>query len=233
MTEGTETLKRHMDEARCADLVLGLLSAAERDGALAHAAECPRCESMLRAHVSAGERAWMDAPGRERAPRRILAMPPARVWVVAAAAALAAVFATPRLVSHGDHATHSLLLPPPGEPVRTREGGGEDAHLGAGLAAYAANDLATAERELSAANVTGSSETMRRLYLAQVRFARGDSRTAAALLRSLDWRTVPEPWRRDGVLLLARALRATGANAAADSIEQALRTLDPATPLVP
>jgi hypothetical protein len=125
------------------------------------------------------------------------------------------------------------LLPAPGAEVRTREGGAEDPHLTAGLAAYAAHDFVTAERELRAAQLDGSAEMLRRLYLAQVRMQRGDARTAVQLLRGVEWKVVPEPWRRDGVALLARALRATGADASADSIEHALGAADPATPLLP
>jgi hypothetical protein len=222
----------HLDDARCADLVLGLMPAAERERALAHAATCATCEDMLRAHVGAGERAWADAPGRA-ATGRVFPLPSRRVWVLAAAAALAVVFASPQFLSHGDRASNALLLPLPGAEVRTRDGGAEDPHLTAGLKAYAAHDFATAERELLAARAEGGAESMRRLYLAQVRMARGDARAAVGLLRGIEWRTVPEPWRRDGVTLLAHALRATGADVSADSIEHALRVLDPATPLVP
>lgn len=228
----TETRNDHLDDLRCADLVVGLLPKHEREQALAHAAACPRCEAMLRAHVGATERAWADSPERAHAPGRVIPLPSLRVWMVSAAAALAVVFATPRFLSHGDHAA-GIMLPAPGAEVRTREGGAQDPRLAAGLAAYSARDLATAERELSAARVEGSSETLRRLYLAQVRMAAGNARDAANLLRTIDWRTVPEPWRRDGVALLARALRAIGADVSADSIEHALRTLDPALPLVP
>ena len=230
---GIETQSDHLDDAGCADLVVGLLPQSERARALAHAAGCPRCEAMLRAHVGATERAWFDSPGRASATRRAIPLPSARAWTIAAAAVLAVVFATPRFLSHGDHAAADMMLPAPGAEVRTREGGLEDPHLAAGLAAYAARDLVIAERELWAARVEGSSETLRRLYLAQVRMARGDARAAAGLLRDLDWRTVPEPWRRDGVSLLARALRAIGADVSADSIEHSLSTLDPALPLVP
>jgi hypothetical protein len=229
---GTETRNDHLDDSRCADLVVGLLPGDEREHALAHAAACPRCEAMLRAHVGATERAWVDSPERVPGARRVFPLPSARVWTIAAAAALAVVFATPRFLSHGDHAAN-VMLPAPGAEVRTREGGVTDRHLSSGLAAYEARDLAVAERELSAARVEGSSETLRRLYLAQVRMARGNARGAADLLRNIDWRTVPEPWRRDGVALLARALRAIGADVSADSIEHALRTLDPALPIVP
>ena len=67
---GTETRNDHLDDSRCADLVVGLLPMDEREHALAHAAACPRCEAMLRAHVGApSARGWMrrgepPAPGK-------------------------------------------------------------------------------------------------------------------------------------------------------------------------
>ena len=103
---GTETRNDHLDDSRCADLVVGLLPMDEREHALAHAAACPRCEAVLRAHVGATERAWMDAPGRAPGSRKVIPLPSARVWVIAAAAALTVVFSTPRFLSHGDHAAN-------------------------------------------------------------------------------------------------------------------------------
>jgi hypothetical protein len=44
---------------------------------------------------------------------------------------------------------------------------------------------------------------------------------------------VPEPWRREGVALLVRALRENGERESADSLERELARLGPATPLLP
>ena len=220
----------HLDDHACADLVLGLLPPGERAEQLAHAAACPECEARLRAHAATAERAAYDRP--RPAPARL---PRVRrhALVLAAAAALAVVLALPLLRLRAPGPAGPPLLPAPGEPVRTREGSGEDPHLTAGLAAYARHDLATAERELAAARPAGGAEPMRRIYLADVRLARGDAAGAASLLRGLAWLSVPEPWRRDAARLYARALRGSGNGVTADSIERALRALPPGTPFVP
>lgn len=231
----------HLNDDQCADLVLGLVAGAEREAALAHVAACPSCEARLRSHVGASERAtadWLSRSGSGgAAPPKVIALPRRRriqqVIPYAAAAALIAAIGLPFLLDRAPRHETGAWLPAAGEEVRTREGAGEDPRLAAGLAAYRARDLATADRELSAAQASGAAEQMRRLYLAHVRLARGDSREALALLRSLDWRSIPEPWRREGEALLARALRQNGEIASADSIEHALKTLDPSVPFLP
>lgn len=221
----------HLDDAHCADVALGLLPPEAHEATLAHAAQCPACEARLQAHVSAAERARAD--WRTRAPRvvRGRGVPPATAWGIAAAL-LALVIALPLLRPHAARDA-GPWLPAMGEAVRTRDIGSADAHLAAGLRAYQSHDLATAARELSAAHASGGAEQARRLYLAHVELARGDADGALALLRALDWRSVPEPWRRAGVALYARALRRGGHPAEADSIEQALRATPPGTPFVP
>ncbi len=57
----------HLDDARCADLVLGLVPEGERAAALGHIASCPACEARLRAHVGAAERARAERPSPRRA----------------------------------------------------------------------------------------------------------------------------------------------------------------------
>jgi hypothetical protein len=224
----------HLDDAHCADLVLGLSPADERAEALAHAAECPACEARLRAHASAAERARSGVPGAGRVLRPAGGWRPSRALVLPAVAALlVAAVAAPLLMRRGAPSERMQWLSAPGEAVHTRAGEAADPQLAAGLAAYEARDLATAERELSAAHVRGAEESLRRLYLAQVELARGDADAALALLRGIPWRQVPEPWRGEGAALLARTLRRTGDTPAADSIEHALRTHDPATPFIP
>lgn len=223
----------HVDDSACADLALGLTPEPERSARLAHVRTCPACESRLRAHVGAAERARADAPApasRPRSPRHALRHPAVALALVAG---LAAVALLPRLATTPGRAPASPSLPAPGAAVQTRAGETEDPRLEAGLGAWARHDFATAERELAAAQASGAHEQLRRLYLADVRYTRGDARSALELLRGLDWRTVPEPWRRAGVSLLARCLRARGEDAAADSIEHALRTQGPGTPVLP
>ena len=233
---GTEaTLEMHLDDARCADLVLRLLPDDERAAALSHAAVCAECEARLRAHVSAAERARADSPVRSAAPvaGSVGRWPRRRIVTWAAAAALVIAVALPLMRSRLPAHEPAFSLPVPGEEVRTRAGESEDPHLTAGLEAYRAHDLATADRELSAARATGAPDALRRLYLADVRLALNDAPGALELLRGIRWTAIPEPWRRDGVGLLVRALRRTGQSASADSIERAVRALGPGTPFIP
>ena len=273
-----ETLSAaHLDDARCADLVLRLTPPAEREAALLHAASCPPCEARLRAHASAADRAaseWtvrrpaeegaappasrgepvVNAPAGVRAPgmrradevvlpgvafhpraarrRPIAVWRDARVLTVAAAALFLLAVAWP-LIARGPWISRPTWLPAAGEVVRTREGETEDPRIAAGLAAYERRDLETADRELSAAQASGATDLLRRLYLGHVRLERGDPHAAVEMLNALPWKMVPEPWRREGVRVLARALRQDGDAARADSIERALRQSDVSAPFVP
>ena len=215
----------HLDDARCADLVLGLLDVSTRADALAHAMTCTECEVRLRAHAGAAARAQADhltlvatLPVRAR---RVAWLPVA--GGLAIAAALAAVFALPLLRSPASLPAHAnFSLPLPGDEVLSRESGATDAHLTAGLAAVRAHDLATARRELAAANTRGPAELVRRLYLAQVLDASGDPARALSQLSALRFGDLPEPWRTDGARLYARLLRRTGHTDMADSVEGSL-----------
>ncbi|MFN8589170.1 MAG: hypothetical protein U0704_15365 [Candidatus Eisenbacteria bacterium] len=215
-----------MSDAQCADIVLGLLDAREREGLLEHARECAACEARLRAHAGAVERAQADWSERvERLPlplrpRRALPLPA----LFAAAAALVAVLALPLALRRGERAADApAWLPPAGESVRLRGAEEPDAHLTAGLAAYEARDLATAERELKAAHADGAAETLRRLYLGNVLVARGRAQEASAVLGEVRWYQVPEPWRHQGARTWAQALRTLGEFARADSVERSLQ----------
>lgn len=227
---------QHLDDARCTDAVLGLLDDEARASMLRHVAGCAECAARLRAHAAAAERAQADWRSRSAAGpapvtplpvRRPPALRRALVATLAAAAVVAVMFAVPLLRTRPVSDGSAPWLADPGELVRVREGAASDPRLASGLQAYARRDLAAAERDLEAAQVTGSAAHVRALYLAQVRHARGDAAGALDLLRHVAWDEVPEPWRRDGLRLLARALRAAGQGAAADTIEHALRTLDP------
>jgi len=236
---GTEArdLSGHLDDSHCADLVLDLTPDDERTMALAHTVECPECEARLRAHAAAAARARADARAHEpiALPASATRRTGGRGWIatLAAAAALVAVAALPIMSRHRAAPGPGAWLPTVDERVVMREGENEDPHLAAGLAAYRDRDLDLAARELETARASGGAERVRRLYLAHARLASGDVSGALELLRGLDWREIPEPWRRDGVGLLARALRQDGHLAAADSIERSLRTREPASPVVP
>lgn len=224
---------RHLDDARCADLVLGLLATAERERALRHAERCTPCATRLRAHVSATFRARADQPGA------VLAIPrprAARGWVFglaggAAAVLVGVVLLMSRPASRPSAATHWLSTPSEGTLMRT--GQPADPRLSAGFAAYARRDLAAAERDLEAAHASEGAEQARRLYLAHVLLLREDSRGALALLRSLDYTDLPATVSRDAVALLAQALRAEGSIGSADSLEHALRQTPEWVPVLP
>jgi hypothetical protein len=227
----------HLSDARCADLVLGLLAPDERAGDLAHAERCAPCAERLRAHVAATFRARADRPGA------ILAIPRAgraRGWRslgaggAAAAALLLAMLLWPRSTGHAPvPGLTTRWLATPTEGTLMRAGESIDPRLTAGLDAYAKRDLATAERELKAARASEGAEQARRLYLAHVLLLRHDAHGALALLRSLDYIELPGAVSRDAVRLLADALRAEGSVDSADSLEQALRRSPDWAPIVP
>lgn len=223
------THSTHLDDPRCADLVLGLLTPAERERAIAHAGSCNECALRLRRHAGAHERWRTDAGVVQGArPRR---------WVLpaglAAAAGLVAVLLLPRILpAPAEHGAGPRLVAP-AEGVLVREGEVEDPHLRAGFEAYAAGDLVRAERELTDARAAGTADEARRVYLAQVKLLRGDAAAALELVRSLRWDLLPSHVGRDAVGLYARALRANGRPASADSLEQALARSPEWQPLRP
>jgi len=223
----------HVDDARCADLVLGLLSHAERRDAIAHATLCEECALRLREHVAAAVRA-ADAGAARRGPARIARLRPA--WIVPSA--LAAAAAVLALVVLGPHAARRPAGPEPwlltsADGVLLREGEAEDPHLARGFAAYARHDLAAARRELEQAQGHDTSEQARRLYLAHVLLMQGEPARALALLQSLDWVQIPVAVRREAARIDARALRATGHAAAADSLEKRLSSTPEWIPVLP
>ena len=226
----------HLSDAQCADLVLGLVAPESREAWLDHAATCDACEARLKSHVSATSRSradWLARLPRSRSHWRPAAGPGSRVLSLAAAAVLAVAVALPLIHPVPLAVPGGAWLPGLGDVVRTREGNAEDPALTRGMTAYEARDMVSAERELSAAKATGAAESMRRLYLADVRLNLGHPRESIELLRGLNWRSIPEPYRREGAVLLARALRAGGELAAADSIESTLRAIPPGTPFLP
>lgn len=220
----------HLSESRCADLVLGTLTPSERSAALAHAERCPACEARLRAHTAASARAELAA--RERfapvgPPRSIVF--PARAWIaVAAAAALIAVVGLPTWFQPA-RLEPQRWLPTPGADIRLREGE-HDAHLEAGLAAYARRDLKQARHELAQARVTGGAETARRLYLSNTLLALDEPDEALSLLLSVDFSTVPEPWQEEALWSLQLAYRRTGQATRADSLQRVLEARSPEHP---
>ena len=227
----------HLTEARCADLVLELLPPLERSAAVEHARTCGECEARLRAHVAAAGRSQADVAAHLAPIRLPIPARPSRrhslTWIAAAAAALIAVVGLPQMFDRARPHPEVLLLPAPGDEALTRDGESPDPRFVAGLAAYRSGDLAQAERELRAAHAEGPTEQARRLYLAQALFTGHKTHDALELLRSIDYRSLPQPWERDAVTLLAAVLRASGYGGSADSLEHALHTTDPWIPVIP
>lgn len=225
----TTALDLHLHEDRCAELVLGLVGEAERETAIAHAERCDACARRLRAHVAAQARMLADrpAPLSAVAPRPIHRIPRLRYWLPAAAAlAVVSVLLVQRLGPQAP-APETRWLPALGEPQLLRGATPADPHLAAGLEAYAARDLETTARELAAARAEGPAEQARRVYLAHAWLELGEPERALPLLQSVRFLELPGPVSREAVVLLARALRATGHAAEADSLERLLhRTPD-------
>jgi hypothetical protein len=227
--------EQHLDDARCADLALGLSPDPARERDLSHAQRCTECAVRLRAHVAATFGAQAARPGAIVAlprPQRGRARRVSVAGGAAAAAALIAALLWPRTASHPPAPTMHWLATP-SEGMFMRAGEDMDAHLDAGLTAYARRDLATAERELAAAHASDGAEQARRLYLAHVRLLHHDASGALALLRSLDFIELPAAVSRDAVRLLAQALRAEGEAASADSLERALARSPEWVPVLP
>jgi hypothetical protein len=220
MTSGIEA-RRHLDDARCADLVLGLLEAPRAKKALARA-QMPGLRRRLRSHAGQPAR----RPTGTRASRPRVALHPRRgvplPTLFAAAAVLVAVAALPLLRTRPHAGDGVAWLPAPGESVRMRGETAPDSRLSAGLAAYEARDLETAQRHLEAAKTEGAAEEVRRLYLGHILVAKGRVQEGAELMGGIRWVLVPEPWRHEGARAWARALRAIGDFARADSVERSL-----------
>jgi len=219
----------HLDDARCADLVLGLAPADEAAADLAHAARCPACEARLRAHAAAHDR----ARAREREGSGRVLRPNVPWWrrpaagALAAAAVLAVAVAAPWLARRAERSDAPFAWLTSGAGVVQRAAGA-DPRLLAGLEAYARRDAAAAERELSAARASGSAEAARRVFLASAVLARGDHARAIELLESVNYEfDVPEPWRTEALRTLETAWRRAGRNAQAESLARELAGREP------
>lgn len=225
----------HLDEDRCAELVLGLLAEAERDAAIAHAERCEACARRLRAHVAAQARMIADHPDTRSAaaPRAIRRAPRVAYWLPAAAALAVVSVLLARNLAPPAKAPEARWLPALGEPHLLRGERPGDPHLAAGMKAYAGRDLEAAARELAAARAEGPAEQARRVYLAHAWLELGEPERALPLLRSVNFAELPSAVSREAVGLFARALRATGHAADADSLERLLHRTPEWVPVRP
>lgn len=225
----------HLDEHRCAELVLGLAGAEEREAAVAHAERCEACAVRLRAHVAAQARMLADQPAEPSAgaPSAIRRMPRLRYWLPAAAALAVVSVLLARSLAPPAPAPGSRWLPALGEPQLLRGAAPADPHLAAGLEAHARRDLETAARELALARAEGPAEQARRVYLAHTWLELGEPAKALPLLRSVNFAELPAAVSREAAGLLARALRANGHRAEADSLERLLQRTPEWVPVRP
>ena len=227
----TLDLQAHLDDDRCAELVLGLLAEPVRDAAIAHAERCEACARMLHAHVSAQARAHADRPGARV--QRIPRLPRIAYWLPAAAALIVVSVLLVRNVVTRSPGTEAHWLPALGEPQLLRGESPPDAHLAAGMQAYAARDLERATRELALARATGPAEQARCLYLAHAWLELGEPERALPLLRDIDHSELPLDLAREAARMLVRTLRATGRASEADSLEAMLRRTPEWVPVRP
>lgn len=211
--------QHHLDDARCADLSLGLRGDWQRAEAVAHAGECPECEARLRAHAGAVARARADIAGGV-----VRAVPGGRSdWrSTTAAAAVAAVLVAVAVFRMPGSSTPPEWLTG-SETVRTRAEGVLDDELVAGFDAYARHELPAAIAALKGAHASGAAETARRLHLAHALLASGDPNGARDWLECVDMEALPQPWRDEAERSLASAWRRTGHAQQADSLEGARR----------
>lgn len=93
-----------------------------------------------------------------------------------------------------------------------------DEALSDGIAAYRAQDAATAVRLLRLAHVTGALEQVRLLYLGNALLQLDRAHEAVDALQSVQLATVPEPWRTEALWFLGVAWRAAGETSRADSL---------------
>lgn len=219
----------HLDEACCADLVLGLLPPEHAERALAHAGQCAECEAMLRAHAGAAVAARVAQQPRASvlplSVQRFLRGP--RGWrgsaVAAAAAAVLLLALLPTRREPAPPQPPTPWLESASEWVRTRAEGALDPRLADGLAAYERRELTVAVATLREVQATGAAEQVRRLYLGHALLASEQPIEALAWLTSVEREQLPEPWRSQADRALMTAWRANGRHSQADSLQRTFR----------
>lgn len=231
----------HLDEDTQFELILELLSAAERENALRHVDACAECERQFRAmaaeweHLTARvEMGELVVPEDAESPKRstsgsvwsrLAAVLQQPRWRLAFAVAVIAVILAVVLPLRVGDPHHDLLRPLPslsGEVQLRGSEAPEDRLLGA-VDAYGRGDFELTVRELEAIELHGPADLYRQIYLGSALANRGEYERAVATLEAVSLERVPEPWVSEARWTLFVALRATGqidkANAALDDLK--------------
>jgi len=240
------SLSPHLDADRFVDLWGGWLSAQASAEALDHLAACPECEELFRDCVRQAERLRATCAGRavagggvrETAPGSTAAGTPRarrhaavwdalrsrRRWSATVAASLAAaalvLLLLPRSVTPPEGLERLPAFAP--APALRSETASRSAILSAGFAAYAHGQDEIAIENLQRVEAEGQIEIARRLYLASALAWRDRCREAAALLRGLPLRELPDPWAACGTWTLYTCAREAGLHAEAEALLRAL-----------
>lgn len=203
----------HINEDTCTDIVTGLLPASDVARVLDHVRDCADCEAMLRAHVTDFESfrasAHAAAPAAERQARLTAATETVRApgggfnWRAVAqplgiAAAAVFVIAVVLPILRTSPPPPTYWIPSDREFVEVRSPGHTaDEAFYSGVRAYRARDIDGAIELLSGADVSGSYETLRVVYLASALTLVGAHEDALSVIDALSLARVPEPWRSE------------------------------------
>lgn len=206
----------HIDDDVCVDLLNGSLSETQRDRVFGHIRSCAACERLLQERVADRERLRALHPvPRDRStrpaesnglvrliqpllsPLRLLTPRPGLSLAVATVAVLLLVVLVV-VPDRSDRSSESgpfwLPMDAAGLQLRDTGAGDDDEALVAGLRAYAERDLPRAIELLSAIELAGPDEMMRKIYLGSAVAHLGEYERAATLLETVDVDLLPNPW---------------------------------------
>jgi hypothetical protein len=222
------TAPLHVSADRCLDLVQGLLDPADRETALGHLQACAECERRFQEIAASHARglsavaSLMQKPAPAISRFRMRWNP--RPWILAAACVVALLgVARFRRDSPSEIpvVTGAESRLPPAQlrgAIRDLQIPGADTTITAGLNAYNRGDWSAARQLLETAKTGGRLEIVRKIYLGSALLELGEHAAAVQLLRDLDMKLVPEPWKSETQWTLALALERGGHTAAAESI---------------
>ncbi len=223
----------HLDDDGCLDLVAGLLSAPEREAALAHAETCEACAARIvrwagyqecarlgRTEESIGKEPAFAPVSPDGRRRRVVSWRRTALWWLPLAAGFLLWLGRepsrpPATSTPASHAAPWIAQHPAWR--RLREGtGGKSAPAGAAVPEalrqairhYDARRPAAAARLLAASRFTGGAEDLRVLYLASCLVHMDRPAEAENLLETLDIGSLPPPWRDAARRTLAAARKA-------------------------